>query len=187
MTTYIADHPQRARDLLGSKVKSVDHVQEIVSAIADEVQVVEDSTYDVALSRSVEFATGDQLDKLGALVGERRDTLDDNTYRRFIAGAIQIKRSLGTAPQMIELVSTLTGSPDVRLIGTYPAAFAVGYVVPEAFSSSLRARIKDRVLRGAPAGVEVQLIESVGTMREGDTLLLDVTPGFDGPGMGDLY
>lgn len=187
MTTYIADHPKRARDLLSSKVKSVDHVQEIVSAIADEVQVVEDSAYDVALSRSIEFATGDQLDKLGALVGERRDTLDDNAYRRFIAGAVQVRRSLGTMSQMIQLVATLTGSQDVRGIGTYPAAFAVGYVVPEAFSSSLRARIKNRVLQAAPAGVEVQLIESIGTVREGDAMLLDVTPGFDGPGMGDLY
>ena len=188
MTTYIVDHAKRALALLGSKVRSVEYVEEIVRALANEVQVLEDAIYDVAISRSVEGAYGAQLDLLGNLVGEPREGLTDILYRRFIAGAIQVRRSTGTGPQIIELVRTLTGSTDVRLINGGGAGYIVEYAVPVTIGGSLRNRVKDRITRATAAGVGVQLVEVVAPSRlDGDGFILDIAPGFDGPGMGDAF
>lgn len=188
-TTYIDDHRARAIGLLGAKVRGVLYVTDLVGAVADETQGAEDAAYDLALASSVEGAYGDQLDRIGALVGERRDGLSDQVYRRFVAGASQIRFSEGTGPQLIELCATLTGSPDVRLYSLGGANLLIDYVVPIATPDDLRPRIKARMLRATAAGVDLALIESVGLARADDELvfLFDESPGFDGPGMGVYY
>lgn len=179
--SWIDDHVARARATLTAKVRALPVAGRILDALAWQVQEVEDVLLDLQMALDPDTATGAQLDRLGKLVGERRQALDDATYRKFILAAAQLLIAKGTVNEVTRLLSTLTGAT-VRYTTGYPAGYWLAYSVPVALPTSLRARIKARVLEGTPAGVEVQVAE-----LETPGFLLDEST-MDGPdGMGILY
>lgn len=77
----------------------------------DLLQVV---TSDLRLLRTLEDATGEQLDVIGKIVGKARGALTDEPYRAWLRGKILANRSSGKARELVAIVKVVT-DPTVRV------------------------------------------------------------------------
>lgn len=162
MTTpgYIDDHEARGLALIVSQFAEADNLRALCAAILAEVQIAEDSFQDLVYGLTLDGATGAQLDLLGALFGEARDTLPDALYRRFIEARLLIRLSQGTPDTVALVASRLLGVP-VEYRPAYPASYRLQYTLTAPISADLRARILARIVEATPAGVGVELVESL--------------------------
>jgi hypothetical protein len=74
----------------------------------DSVQELEDATFDVRLAFMLANAVGEQLDFLGAIVGERRNGKLDAIYKIWIGVRIRLNRSFGRPIDVIECIRLAT-------------------------------------------------------------------------------
>lgn len=77
----------------------------------DSIQEFEDAVFAVRLSMMLDSAVGEQLDFLGAFVGETRNGKDDDVYRVWIRVRIRLNRSFGEARDIIECLRLATNKP----------------------------------------------------------------------------
>lgn len=117
-------HVQRALERLITKFKDKPVVVGFVTALAQEVQELEDAVYDVWLNRTLDTATGDSLDMWGALLGRARGLLEDDDYRIRLKVKVLLLRASGTIPELMQAFMLLAPSPrEVSLIARWNAAF----------------------------------------------------------------
>jgi len=120
--------------------------EKLVRSYAAEVQAFNDAAVALLSLVSLDDATGAQLDGLGQIIGAERQGLDDTEYRNYLRAIIQVNKSGGTIPQLVEIVrlATNTTLPQaaVELAESYPGDFyikvsvkldpGVGYIVADA-------------------------------------------------------
>ena len=70
---------------------------------------------DVLTKRSIDTATGVQLDKLGSIVGAKRAGLDDESYRRRLFAFIATNRSGGSPAEIVNICRLIINDPAVRV------------------------------------------------------------------------
>lgn len=158
--TYIPDHAARALANLTSELAGKPNLEALLEVLMGEVQQLEDTAFELVLQRRVKLAAGAALDRLGAIVGEPRDGLADDDYRRFIQARIETNIGEGEIPRLLSVVSTITGSADVLYIPRYPAAYTVSYVVENLNAPGVQARIARQVGELTPAGVGYRVVEA---------------------------
>lgn len=158
---WIDNHVARARSYIVSQFADSPVINGLVAAIAQEVQLAEDVLLDLTLGTRIDGAYGAQLDLLGALFGERRDGLNDATYRGFIEARLMIRLSSGTPDQVAEIAARLLGVP-VEYKPAYPAGYRLAYTLMAPIDAGLRTRILARIVEATPAGVGVELVEDLG-------------------------
>ncbi len=109
MLTRITDHAARAVGRLVSQFYESTRLRGLVAALADEVQAVETALFDTLEAfRSITTATGDALDKIGALVGAPvRGPRNDAEYRARILTQIFVNRSSGSARDIYTIARAL--------------------------------------------------------------------------------
>lgn len=78
-------------------------VQLLVAAFAAPAQDVENALQQLLLQRWIDTAVGVQLDQLGEIVGQSRQGLDDDDYRRFCRARILTNRSDGRFETLIAI------------------------------------------------------------------------------------
>jgi hypothetical protein len=93
--------PQQFTD----KPKAVALLQALVVPCAD----LEIALLQLLYLRSVDTALGVQLDVIGKLVGQPRNGLVDNDYRRFVRARIAINRSSGTSEEALNIARLVLG------------------------------------------------------------------------------
>lgn len=120
---------------------------------------------DLLTSGSLDGASGWLLDRWGEVVGERREGLLDDDYRRFIKAAVILNKCFASVEELLglwgALMGTDTGDAKVEYTEMYPhGASFVAYrkaLLPEKV-----ARRAARMMRRArPLGVEIRLVEAV--------------------------
>jgi hypothetical protein len=154
---YIFDHVARGLARIASQFDAAEKLRGISAAILEEVQQAEDALADFAVIMTVDGASGVQLDRMGALLGERRDALPDLWYRRFIRARCAIRRSQGTPDEVCAIAAAITGSP-VEYRPAYPAAYRLFVTLPVDVTPVLIARLRARILEATPAGVGMELV-----------------------------
>lgn len=159
---YIPDHVARGLANILSQFRNAGRLRAFAEAILEEVQEAEDALADLAVALTVDGANGAQLDLMGALLGERRDALDDLWYRRFIRARAQIRRCQGTPEEVTAIAATITQGP-VTYSPAYPAGYRLNVAPSPALTDVLRARLKARILEATPAGVGVDITETPAT------------------------
>lgn len=105
--TLIPDHVQLAKDRLICSLKQSVSVNDLLGALVQETQEVEQVFIDRQTQIRLEDAVGAQLDGIGALLGVDRNALDDDTYRLRIQAQILINSVSGTRPEVIEVINSL--------------------------------------------------------------------------------
>lgn len=158
--TYIPDHYARALANLTSELADKPNLEALLEVLMGEVQQLEDTAYALVLQRRVELAAGAALDRLGAIVGERRDGLADADYRRFIQARIETNIGEGEIPRLLSVVATITGSEDVLYVPRHPAAYTLYYVVEDLYPIGVQARIAAQIGELTPAGVGYRVVEA---------------------------
>ena len=137
-------------------------IEGFVRACLEEVQELEDASYDVLVLSLLENAEGAQLDQWGELVDEPRDGLADDEYRNIISARLLMNRfdtddTLGPLEVLIRVTTLATGARRVTVREVHPAALRIYYEVVAPLSDSARSRAA-RLIRKVSAGVRVSWI-----------------------------
>lgn len=119
--TEIADHSSQAIDRLTSQFKDKEKISGFISAFVDQVQELETVFQDLLSDRSLNQASGEQLDGLGRIVGIERGGRNDADYKNLIIAKIGQNTSKGLAENLINVFILLTSSSRVHFIEYYPA------------------------------------------------------------------
>lgn len=153
----IEDHADRAAARLLEQLRDKPRINSLVRLLAEQVQALEDALHQLYTDRTLETAVGAQLDVLGALVGQARQSYTDEEYRTHIRARIRLNLSSGTIPDLIAIFRTLVPAPGtLELFEHFPAGLHLrirGIAFTPAF-----ARMLVKFLRlGKAAGVHAVL------------------------------
>jgi len=189
--TAITDHVAKALALVLSQFSAPlgPYIRELVSILADEVQELEDVVDDCYTERLLSTSVGMQLDAYGKVLAFARNGLSDDDYRAVLQVRIAANRGSGTIPPILLVVATVLAAfmgQGVRYIALYPAGYSIGFVLdvpsPEV-TDGLRAALVQLMLEMRPAGVSMELRETVEAAPEGDayfTFDTDTSPNAGG-------
>lgn len=152
----------KARALQQYKDATAPGVVDVVEAVGFEAQDLEDALFQVIDETTLGAAVGVNLERLGALVDEPRNSDMDSAYWVRIAAKVLVNRSTGSIDDLIRIFQTLVEGADVQVLEVYPAKIVVkvnGVLVPDgtAFARILRQARKAGVgsrleFSTAPAG-----------------------------------
>lgn len=142
---YIPNHVEQALALLLDQYKDKPRIAGLVKAFINRCQELEDAAWHLWISRRIENATGDQLDQIGAIVGEPRSSRPDDVYKIYVNARIRINWSQGTSDDVIAVLRIVEPAA-FRLVESYPAGFRVEYIdapaVPVAVLADLMAQAR---------------------------------------------
>lgn len=113
IVTQITTHVQDALNRLLEQYKYQPAVIGFLTAFLQHVQKLENALYPLDQYRQLMFAYGLQLDKLGEVIGQPRNGLDDAEYLILLLGTIAENNSDTTAPSMLTIVQTLFQATNV--------------------------------------------------------------------------
>jgi len=151
-----SDVVQNAIDLLIEQFKNSADLHKLIGALLSPAQEIEYVLGDIITLTALEIATADQLDIIGEIVGESRESRSDTEYRNAIKIRIFLNSSTGSAETIIMLCRFLTRASTVRYLEAYPAkcilTFKTIYTPPVNLQSALESV--------APAGVKLSLYQS---------------------------
>lgn len=178
----VEDHCADGLELLLEQFKDKPRLAGVLCAFLEQVQEVEDATWQLLTERDLDTAVGAQLDMLGRLVGEERRGRTDDQYRPFVRARILINRSNGLPEEILTILRVVLGAGvGLRLREDFPAAFTV--IVSEL--GTLTPDTLIRLLQQAKAaGVRVLLEysavppEEAFTFASASAVELDVARGF---------
>jgi hypothetical protein len=77
------------------------NIEKLLAVIISPAQDVEDALQQLRSERFVDTAVGEQLDIIGRIVGQLREGLDDDDYRRYIRARIAVNASSGTIENVL--------------------------------------------------------------------------------------
>lgn len=101
-----------ARDgvaLLLEQFSKSENLKALVAILLNQIQDLEGAAWQLLTERNIEYATGAQLDGLGAIVGETRAGREDELYRVAIRVRIAVNRSNGRVEDLINILALLFG------------------------------------------------------------------------------
>lgn len=107
---YVKDWAARLRSRLYTQFRNkVTWEQWIVHVLAPQFQDLEDSAQTLNTLLDIDNSYGVQLDIIGVIVGQKRLSTDDATYRVHIKARIQANRSTGTPEDLYKVFRALLG------------------------------------------------------------------------------
>lgn len=152
---YISDHAARSLALLIEQFKKDKPIiNGTVNASVSEAQVTEDTLYDMQRFRSIETASGRQLDLIGDIVGVSRTSADDEVYRADIYFGIFLNSSNGEPETLIAALQQITKAAVIDYAEEYPAAVIL---TMNGVSGAIPADVMEKLRRLKPAGVRIDL------------------------------
>jgi hypothetical protein len=133
-------------------------VSRYIASYEDEVSTTNDKIDAVIASREVDNATGDDLDRIGALFGElgRRRGRPDAEYRAFLKSIVQSFKGRGTIPGLKFAIAAGIGTDPENIIINEDFE-EVGYTITieNTDSGFLTKAINDLAQLADPSGVEL--------------------------------
>lgn len=158
--TAITDYCERATDRLAEEYKGKTRIEDILCAFTNTIQELEFVFQDLKANRSINTATGIQLDDIGEIVGLARQGLTDAQYQIAIKLQIVINTSNGEPESIIAYVKGLTNSTFVFYRPAYPAAYSL-----EINGTTLPPNIIKQVEIASPSGVAVDIVSTLGSTK----------------------
>lgn len=117
---HIKDHLERMRDRIISQWKNDTNLDTIIESLGIQKQEEEDMFQTFFSRLNIDAMIGKQLDGIGDIVGEPRDSKDDILYRRFLKARIGRNLSSGTIADVTAVWKILIPDYTVHLIENYP-------------------------------------------------------------------
>lgn len=147
-------------ELLLYQFQGKGNIESLLKSYLGECDDTLNDLYTLVSSFNIEDATGVYLDYIGKLVGVKRDKDDDDTYRIRIKIQVKINNSKGTPNEMLDILSELTATDNVRLWEHFPVS---SVLYTDGKDATLRTR--NALDKSAPITSDVVLI--VDTTRSG--------------------
>lgn len=121
---YQPDHVGDGLSLLLSQFDDSVQMRAFLAAQLSPCQGLEDAIAVLYAAFDVNTAVGAQLDRLGGIVGERRNSRGDSEYRAYVLGRIAANASDGSRSAIYKVVRLLLGPSPIKLrIVTIPPAY----------------------------------------------------------------
>jgi len=108
MIVRIEDHVQQALDRLIEQYKEKENLASLVTAFTEQVQILEDDSYEFKDRLNVNAISGKLLDKFGVIVLQKRFGLEDPLYRLILLAKIGINISNGEPERVISTFKIIT-------------------------------------------------------------------------------
>lgn len=122
--TLNSDHVDQALARLLEQFKNKPVLASILTAIVDQIQDLENTSWELYTERLLDGAEGAQVDNLGAIVGQPRNGLADADYLNWIRARIRVNRSNGDPNDILAIADLIIDVP-VNLTEEYPAGYVV--------------------------------------------------------------
>lgn len=184
----ITDYVERTLALLVEQFKGKPRFEGILSALATQIQDIENATFQLFFDRALTTAVGAQLDQIGTVVGLARNGLSDSDYRAQLGAQVLVNTSQGDPERLIEVVRIITSSALVVLAEPKPGYVQISFDGTAPDPVPLFVAKIDSV---APAGVRLQLVEGtpgnsfrLGTVGDVDDPLRGLADALDIPDHG---
>jgi hypothetical protein len=141
---------------------ATNNITKLLSATLGPVQEIEDALQQLLSERGVNTAVGAQLDVLGKLVGQPRNAMVDDDYRRLIRAKITINKSKGRIEDVLDVADLVISDALASLVidNQGMAAFVL--------------RIEDQPLADATAELLIPLLRN--TVSAGVRVILEYSP-----------
>lgn len=170
---YYPDYEARALSKMAQQFPRDGTVAGLVGVGARRWQALEDALYSLVAAFDLDTAVGAQLLVLGAIVGQEKGGLDDDTYRLYIRARIIVNRSSGTAEELLAIGRLLSTGGNVHYFPSPIAGYALLMEGPVEHGEL----IAQLILKASAAGVNgIVVWEDV---DPSETFTLDIGPGLD--------
>jgi len=134
--------------------------------VGPQIQAIEDVLWALYLAYDIDVAVGEQLDKLGAIVGELRNDRNDAAYRVAVKTRLLVNQSEGSPEELLTIVDTADPTLTVSIREYYPAALLWRW--SGTFSAISARDLFTLVKQAKPAGVTMHaVIDTAGDFRWG--------------------
>lgn len=180
------DHVTEALTRFQQSLKDQPNLAAFLTATVAPMQDIEAAMQQLLTERTVDTAVGAQLDDLGVIVGQPRDGLLDDTYRRYIRARIMSNRSRGIVEDLIRIARLVVDNDAATMTVSQPGIAAVVLRVDGITVSADTATALISFLRAAKSG-GVRIIMESTTGTYANAFRLDTGPGLDVGQFVDAY
>lgn len=165
------DHALRGTRRFLEVFRGKPNLDHILRSYLDEIQKLEDATWEVLLIRSIEDSQGVLLDKIGVIVGRGRTGLTDHYYRIALRGQIAINKSDGTNMDLLKVAQLSAPGFDFVFTPSYPATITLEMVSAAFFGVAVLMR---NLITAKAGGVRLLLVwsdqDAAHTLALGDSV-----------------
>lgn len=171
------DHEARAFSRLAQQYRDKPKIAAVLSILAGQCQELEVVFQQLLTLRTLETATGAQLDVLESLLGQPKLFADDATRRLYLRARILLNSYSGTPDQLLNVFLTVLAAPlTVELQEYFPASLVVR-ITSAALTADLAVIMAAFLQSAKDAGVGANLEWSLSAPA--DTFRFDAGPGWD--------
>lgn len=169
--TQETQHVEKGLARLLTKWRDKPRYVAFITIILKRIQHIDDVIWDLFTHSWLDNAEGEQLNKLGAIVGELRKGRSDDVYRVYVKARIATNRSNGKIADTLKVARLiLEAGAELHYIPEYPAAYKVTVT-----DTAVAAKDLSAILNGVrPAGV--QLTTEVAASSSNAFILNTTTP-----------
>ena len=125
-----SQHVSEALGRLLTQYKGKPKLAALIEALVEQVQLSENAVVDLVDKRSLDQAKGQQLDKLGTIVGRSRSGFDDDFYRILLYVQIGQNTSQGGPAKLISVFKLLTEADYVHYMNLGDASVQLNASAP---------------------------------------------------------
>lgn len=174
----ITSHAAEAIALLLEQYQDKPRLKALALSYLRRCQELDDTAWDVVIKRIIENAEGAQLDALGRLVGQQRESRVDNVYRIYILARIRINWSRGKPDDIIEVLRIVEATDfSVRWSGA--DTFEIFFPDPPVTAALI---LFDLANQARAAGVRIDFVLGLSSARafrfgDADDLTFNATVG----------
>ena len=164
---------------LAQQFVGLPNLDAFIKAVGDQLNDVEEFFGQLLTLRTLQNAVGAQLDRLGVLLGQGRNSLSDSDYRTVLQSKIVEYQANGSVEDVIQMLLTLGRASSVLITESFPARF-LAYPVglnPPVSNADLAAALVNIKLAGV--GMEVFVPPSSNPVFTFDHAVDATHAGFD--------
>lgn len=152
--------------------------EKLLACLVSPFQSLENALQQLLTERSVDTAVGAQLDVIGKIVGQARNGMTDDDFRRHVRARISVNKSTGVTEDIITVTDLVVYDDNayyrVERQGTATVKLTIEEVaVATALAERLFGMLEDTVSAG------VRLVLQYGTAPMSELFQLDIGPGLD--------
>ncbi len=160
MITPIEDHVAQALSRLFGYQADYTNLRGMISILAEPVQEIEYVLYSILTDTTLDVAAGANLDLWGALLGEARNGLEDDEYRRYILARAATRNSKGTPDEILNIIKVIAESPQDIRIFEFPAEAKLEFAHSATMTTDQKRRVTLQTKQALPAGVNASIVQS---------------------------
>ena len=124
------DHVADAQEQVWNRFKKCPNISNLATVTGKRFQILSNDLEDIRAVRDLDVATGTNLDKLGAIVGQDREGFSDLIYRTLIKAKTAANRSKGTTENLINTALILRNdvATDITYTELFPASVQIDFL-----------------------------------------------------------